>query len=236
MEVLTALGVRTPQVDAALLDLNADIFLEADNTGVVVAAPQVGELVSADLAVTQRALLDAAGQDRAGLTAGLARALQTGARAGVVSLPLSLHRHPAPLTMSVQTRPRPSLSSPDLPLPLTAAPALPGPVLTEGRRQQRVGVEKSPQGEPRSGPSALGRLQGEILAARAGGGAGRHQAQRERPGIGFVSVLRAPGGLTTTVMFCARHRELLLCSFTALLRVESKLHYYSKVVLNSFAT
>ena len=145
VEVLAALSVGTAEVDSALLDLNPDVFLETDHTGEMVAAPEVGELLSADLTVTERTFLQPAwlaGGGSLSQGASCSGSLHTGAGAGVVSLH---SHHPAGLTLSLNTR----LGA--LSLPLTPTSTLPLPVLgpAKGRRQERVGVEQSSQREPR---------------------------------------------------------------------------------------
>ena len=139
--------LRTLQVDPPLLDLNPDVLLQTHHAGQVVAVAQIGELVPAGLRQTQRALSNDGGG--VGAVRGAARgALHAGG--GAVGVPLPRARHPAGLALRVRTDRGRTRALPGL--AVASFPQLP-PVLSSGerRRQQRVGVEQSPQRESRSG-------------------------------------------------------------------------------------
>ena len=148
VEDLTAL--RTLEVDPALLDLDPDVLLQTHHAGQVVAVAQIGELIAAGLRQAQRALSDDGGHGGGvGAVRGAARgALHAGG--GAVGVPLPRARHPAGLALRVRTGRGRTRALPGL--AVASFPQLP-PVLSSGerRRQQRVGVEQSPQRESRSG-------------------------------------------------------------------------------------
>ena len=145
VEDLTAL--RTLEVDPALLDLDPDVLLQTHHAGQVVAVAQIGELVAAGLRQAQRALSDDGGH---GGGVGAVRGAALHAGGGAVGVPLPRARHPAGLALRVRTGRGRTRALPGL--AVASFPQLP-PVLSSGerRRQQRVGVEQSPQRESRSG-------------------------------------------------------------------------------------
>ena len=145
VEDLTTL--RTLEVDPALLDLDPDVLLQTHHAGQVVAVAQIGELVAAGLRQAQRALSDDGGH---GGGVGAVRGAALHAGGGAVGVPLPRARHPAGLALRVRTGRGRTRALPGL--AVASFPQLP-PVLSSGerRRQQRVGVEQSPQRESRSG-------------------------------------------------------------------------------------